>query len=192
MAKNQLDEIQTMINVVNSSVLSSMSDKHKVQQIAAGAALFALKICRWHGLDARECALDIPYWIHRILKSPDEAFKNFKAVNQKVSGRGDTVRQNGMDYTSSENIHKVIDPLFLDDLKAELTAIKSMEPPEFRARMLLNFQEKLASLKIFDPAAGCGNFLVETFISLRELENEIIAELVRLGVDFDESQRTTG
>lgn len=187
----KIDELQTMFNVVSTSVLSSMSDKHKVQQIAAGAALFALKICRSYELDARECALEIPYWIHRILNSPDDAFTDLKIEKQVVKGRGETVRNNGMDYTSSDNIHKVIDPLFLDELKAELEAIRTMEPPEFRARMLLNFQEKLASLKFLDPAAGCGNFLVETYISLRTLENEIIKELVRLGVNFNERAQGT-
>lgn len=182
-----IDELQTMFNVVSSSVMSSMSGKHKIQQIAAGAALFTLKICKGYELDARECALEIPYWIHRILNSPDSAFDDLKIEKQVVKGRGATVRERGMDYTSSDNIHKVIDPLFLDELKAELAAIKTMEPPELRVRMLLNFQDKLASLKFLDPASGCGNFLVETYISLRTLENEIISELVRLGVNFSES-----
>lgn len=86
----------------------------------------------------------------------------------------DTRRSGGMHYTSIANIHKVIDPLFLDDLKDELEAIKAI-PQEKQQRQKLNaFQDKIASLTFFDPACGSGNFLTESYVSLRRLENEVI------------------
>ena len=93
----------------------------------------------------------------------------------------ETRRAGGMHYTSIENIHKVIDPLFLDDLKAEFKAIVDSEPRTTRKDKILewrqklaSFQKKLASLKFLDPACGSGNFLTETYLSLRRLENEVI------------------
>lgn len=89
----------------------------------------------------------------------------------------ETRRKGGMHYTSIENIHKVIDPLFLDDLKEELQEIKYISVIKTRKKKLTEFQEKLASLKFLDPACGSGNFLTETYLSLRKLENEVIFEL---------------
>ena len=86
-----------------------------------------------------------------------------------------TRRAGGMHYTSLENIHKVIDPLFLDDLRGELLTVKQFT--RNRKKNLISFQDKLASLKIFDPACGSGNFLTESYLSLRRLENEILKEL---------------
>ena len=86
----------------------------------------------------------------------------------------ETRRSGGMHYTSVENIHKVIDPLFLDALKTELAAIKAERVDKTRKHKLEAFQEKLASLKFLDPAAGSGNFLTETYLSLRRLENEAL------------------
>ena len=86
----------------------------------------------------------------------------------------DTRRQGGMHYTSIENIHKVIDPLFLDDLKEQLNQIKQLRTENALKRRAKEFQEKLASLKFLDPACGSGNFLTETYLSLRKLENEAI------------------
>ena len=86
----------------------------------------------------------------------------------------DTRRAGGMHYTSIENIHKVIDPLFLDDLKAELATIKSISVVKTRRDKAFAFQEKLAGLKFLDPACGSGNFLTESFTSLRRLENEAL------------------
>lgn len=86
----------------------------------------------------------------------------------------ETRRQGGMHYTSIENIHKVIDPLFLDDLKAELERIKQYKNRKTIEEKALAFQEKLGQLTFFDPACGSGNFLTETFLSLRKLENEAI------------------
>ena len=85
-----------------------------------------------------------------------------------------TRRSGGMHYTSVENIHKVIDPLFLDDLKEELSQIKSITQPKEKIRKAKAFQDKLSGLKFLDPACGSGNFLTETFLSLRRLENEAI------------------
>ncbi len=86
----------------------------------------------------------------------------------------ETRRAGGMHYTSIENIHKVIDPLFLDDLKAELEDIKAIQMEKSRNTKLDAFQDKLASLSWLDPACGSGNFLTETYISIRRLENETI------------------
>lgn len=89
----------------------------------------------------------------------------------------ETRRSGGMHYTSIENIHKVIDPLFLDDLKAELAEIQKIAVETTRKRRLKDFQHKLAGLKFLDPACGSGNFLTETYISLRKLENEALRAL---------------
>lgn len=86
----------------------------------------------------------------------------------------ETRRSGGMHYTSIENIHKVIDPLFLNDLKAELAEIKSLSVLRTRTSRLETYQKKLASLEFLDPAAGSGNFLTETYLSIRRLENEAI------------------
>ena len=86
----------------------------------------------------------------------------------------ETRRAGGMHYTSVENIHKVIDPLFLDDLKAELSGILEIKVNRTRFSRLEEFRNKLASLTFLDPACGSGNFLTETYISLRRLENETL------------------
>ena len=113
----------------------------------------------------------------------------------------ETRRKGGMHYTSVANIHKVIDPLFLDDLKAELTEIlggskagfsltQSSQSPQrnetatsrtsrtSRETSLRAFLDKLASLTFLDPACGSGNFLTETYLCLRRLENEALAALL--------------
>ena len=101
----------------------------------------------------------------------------------------DTRRKGGMHYTSIENIHKVIDPLFLDDLRAELNEIREISVIKTREKKLLAFQEKIASLKFLDPACGSGNFLTETYLSLRKLENEVLSILyggqIMIGVAID-------
>ncbi len=91
----------------------------------------------------------------------------------------ETRRSGGMHYTSIENIHKVIDPLFLDELKAEFEAIKQTKVEKTREAKLNTFREKLAGLTFLDPACGSGNFLTETYISLRRLENQAIKECQR-------------
>ena len=89
----------------------------------------------------------------------------------------ETRRSGGMHYTSIENIHKVIDPLFLDDLKAELKEIQEIAIERTRKLKLKAFQAKLAGLTFLDPACGSGNFLTETYLSLRRLENKVLAVL---------------
>lgn len=86
----------------------------------------------------------------------------------------ETRRSGGMHYTSIENIHKVIDPLFLDDLREELDRIKEIKVDKLRRDKANAFQDKLASLSFLDPACGSGNFLTETYICLRRLENEVL------------------
>lgn len=86
----------------------------------------------------------------------------------------ETRRQGGMHYTSVENIHKVIDPLFLNDLKNELNEIKKTKQLATLKKKASKFQDKLANLTFFDPACGSGNFLTETYLQLRKLENEAI------------------
>lgn len=88
----------------------------------------------------------------------------------------ETRRSGGMHYTSIENIHKVIDPLFLNDLRGELDTILEEKVERQRQKKLDIYQEKLASLTFLDPACGSGNFLTETYLSLRRLENEVIRE----------------
>ena len=97
----------------------------------------------------------------------------------------ETRRAGGMHYTSIENIHKVIDPLFLDGLQAELEEIKEITVDKTRKAKLKTFQSKLASLTFLDPACGSGNFLTETYLSLRKLENEVLRCLTdQISMDF--------
>ena len=91
----------------------------------------------------------------------------------------ETRRKGGMHYTSIENIHKVIDPLFLNDLKAEFETLKTIKNSRTREEKIIAFQKKLGCLKFLDPACGSGNFLTETYLSLRKLENECLK--VRFG-----------
>ena len=88
----------------------------------------------------------------------------------------ETRRSGGMHYTSIENIHKVIDPLFLNDLRRELDEILEEKIERQRQKKLDAYQDRLASLTFLDPACGSGNFLTETYLSLRRLENECIRE----------------
>lgn len=92
----------------------------------------------------------------------------------------DQRRKGGMHYTSVRNIHKVIDPLFLDNLTAELDRVEHDQTLGERARenRLKAFQDRLASLNFLDPACGSGNFLTETYLRLRELENRVISDLL--------------
>ena len=100
-----------------------------------------------------------------------------------------TRHDGGMHYTEIKNIHRVIDPLFMDELNAELSEILA-SPTRGRSQKLRTFQKKLASLKFFDPACGSGNFLTETYLSLRRLENKILRELSNQ-ISFTASQSET-
>ena len=90
----------------------------------------------------------------------------------------ETRRSGGMHYTSIENIHKVIDPLFLNDLKAEFAEIDANPIVKTKNARLKDFQRKLAGLCFLDPACGSGNFLTETYLSLRRLENKVIQGII--------------
>ena len=93
----------------------------------------------------------------------------------------ETRRTGGMHYTSIENIHKVIDPLFMDELNAEFEKILEIKQTKNREDKLIDFQKKLSTLKFLDPACGSGNFLTETYLSLRRLENKILEQILKGG-----------
>ena len=119
---------------------------------------------------------------HLLLRDASEDF-DWSEISPTIFGavfestlNPETRRSGGMHYTSIENIHKVIDPLFLDDLKTELDAIAAEPIQRTRAHKLTVFHDKLASLEFLDPAAGSGNFLTESYLSLRRLENRVILE----------------
>lgn len=86
----------------------------------------------------------------------------------------ETRRSGGMHYTSIENIHKVIDPLFLNELREKLNDALAYKNEKIRNEKLIEFQNYIASLTFLDPACGSGNFLTETYLSLRRLENEML------------------
>ena len=128
-----------------------------------------------------------------LLEKASEDF-DWSAISPTIFGavfestlNPETRRSGGMHYTSIENIHKVIDPLFLDGLKAELHSIEEESLPLLkRQRKLRSFQTHLASLCFLDPACGSGNFLTETYISLRRLENQVLRCLTdQISMDLD-------
>ena len=115
-----------------------------------------------------------------LLNKASEEF-NWKDISPTIFGavfestlNPETRRNGGMHYTSIENIHKVIDPLFLDDLKKEFEEICEIAVEKNRKQKLKEFQKKLATLTFLDPACGSGNFLTETYLSLRRLENKVL------------------
>ena len=126
-----------------------------------------------------------------ILHKASENF-NWSEISPTIFGavfestlNPETRRSGGMHYTSIENIHKVIDPLFLDGLKAELEEIRKIPVERTRKQKLEAFQRKLAGLTFLDPACGSGNFLTETYLSLRRLENQVLALLHNNQIVFD-------
>jgi hypothetical protein len=131
--------------------------------------------------------IEIPKFTERIRKTllldASDNF-NWSDISPTIFGavfestlNPETRRSGGMHYTSIENIHKVIDPLFLNDLKNEFKEIKEIKNIRTKRGKLEEFQNKIAKLKFFDPACGSGNFLTETYISLRKLENAILDEV---------------
>ena len=107
----------------------------------------------------------------------------FGAVFESVLDLNETDnirKEHGIHYTAPENIHKVIDPLFINDLQKKFEACNTRED-------LFALQEEIARIKIFDPACGSGNFLTESYLSLREIENSILEVLVADGVKFTEN-----
>ena len=124
--------------------------------------------------------LDKPI-VDLILRRASEDF-DWSAISPTIFGavfestlNPETRRSGGMHYTSIENIHKVIDPLFLDGLKAEFAEIKGISIEKNRLARARVFQQKLKDLIFLDPACGSGNFLTETYISLRRIENELLS-----------------
>ena len=118
-----------------------------------------------------------------ILHKASEDF-DWSAISPTIFGavfestlNPDTRRKGGMHYTSIENIHKVIDPLFLDDLREELKEIQEITVTKTRKDKLRAFQDKLAHLTFLDPACGSGNFLTETYLSLRRMENDVLRSI---------------
>ncbi len=115
-----------------------------------------------------------------LLKKASDDF-NWAGIHPAIFGavfestlNPETRRSGGMHYTSRENIHKVIDPLFLNDLERELLEIKELKQKNAIDRRVREYQKKLSSLTFMDPAAGSGNFLTETYLSLRRLENDAL------------------
>lgn len=147
------------------------------------------------GLFANE-AIEIPHFteeIRELLLTRASADFDWSAISPTIFGavfestlNPETRRKGGMHYTSIENIHKVIDPLFLDDLKTELKGILEITVERDRKRKLRSYQKKLAELTFLDPACGSGNFLTETYLSLRKLENTVIAELMNQQISMGE------
>ena len=133
-----------------------------------------------------------------ILRRASDGF-NWSQISPTIFGavfestlNPQTRRAGGMHYTSIENIHKVIDPLFLSELKTELDAIKASNIARTRREKAYAFQAKLASLRFFDPACGSGNFLTESYTCLRRLENEALRIIYggdRVIGDFDDPIR---
>lgn len=126
-----------------------------------------------------------------LLAQASEGF-NWSEISPTIFGavfestlNPETRRKGGMHYTSVENILKMIDPLFMDALKAEFAEIMGGKQASARLRKLKVFQEKLGSLKFLDPACGSGNFLTETYIQLRRLENKVLLALTNGLGQFD-------
>ncbi|AFA48752.1 DNA methyltransferase [Acetobacterium woodii] len=131
--------------------------------------------------------------VNLLLQNASEDF-DWSAISPTIFGavfestlNPATRRSGGMHYTSIENIHKVIDPLFLDELKEEFADIKAIAIEKTRNRRLDDFQTKLSRLTFLDPACGSGNFLTESYLALRKLENEVLKVLlgdqIRIGTD---------
>ena len=133
--------------------------------------------------------IEIPMFtdeIRELLLTKASADFNWSDISPTIFGavfestlNPETRRKGGMHYTSIENIHKVIDPLFLNELYQDFEKIKEIKQEKNKNDKLKLFQEKISSLNFLDPACGSGNFLTETYISLRKLENEILYELYK-------------
>ena len=136
--------------------------------------------------------------VELLLSKASEGF-DWSAISPTIFGavfestlNPDTRRAGGMHYTSIENIHKVIDPLFLDELREEFANIRALTVAKTREQRLEDFQAKLASLSFLDPACGSGNFLTETYLSLRRLENEALKALIETRKGQTPGQRLLG
>ena len=128
--------------------------------------------------------------VNMLLRNASEDF-DWSEISPTIFGavfestlNPETRRSGGMHYTSIENIHKVIDPLFLDELKEELENIRGIQVAKTKIKRLEEYRNKLADLTFLDPACGSGNFLTETYISLRRLENEALKEIYKGQIVF--------
>ena len=137
--------------------------------------------------DSKDLDIEIPQFTDEIkdllvTKASDDF--NWSEISPTIFGavfestlNPETRRSGGMHYTSLENIHKVTDPLFMDALSKEFEDIRGTAVEKTKMTKLREFQKKLASLSFLDPACGSGNFLTETYIRLRHLENDVIDAL---------------
>ncbi|MBP3784456.1 MAG: methylase [Butyrivibrio sp.] len=139
------------------------------------------------GLFAKE-DIEIPNFTDEIrdilLNKASEGF-DWSTISPTIFGacfesslNPETRRSGGMHYTSIENLHKITDELFLNALKDEYAQISEIKIEKTRKAKLEAFQDKLSKLTFFDPACGSGNFLTETYISLRRLENLVIRDIL--------------
>lgn len=182
---SQIDAIQNIFDVLNLPADSNLRGNFDV----------ALQSLPYVNGGLFEEKISFPNFEHENLMPLEGALianKNFhwEKINPTIFGslfesalNPHERRQGGMHYTSPENIHKVIDPLFLKDLAAELKSIKHHRTKN-RLQKLLDFQDYLASLVFLDPACGSGNFLTATYTAIRDLENEVIRELDKLHYAF--------
>jgi hypothetical protein len=139
------------------------------------------------GLFNKEDKLEIPQFtesIANLLLNECSAGFDWSGISPTIFGalfedtmNPETREIGGMHYTSVENIHKVIDPLFMNVLYREFKDILQIKTDKKRKQALLAFQEKIGGLKFLDPAFGSGNFLTESYLSLRKLENEVLKML---------------
>ena len=166
---------QALINLFK--VLDTPEDKRKSLYLDDDLAAFPYV----NGGLFAETEIEIPQFddtVKELLLAKASDDFNWSEISPTIFGavfestlNPETRRSGGMHYTSIENIHKVIDPLFLDELKSELEEILSVKTVASRNKKLFAFQDKIASLNFLDPACGSGNFLTETYLSLRKLEN---------------------
>jgi len=141
--------------------------------------------------------IEIPQFtdeIRELLLTKASANFNWSEISPTIFGavfestlNPETRRSSGMHYTSLENIHKVIDPLFLDGLKKEFEDICNITVEKTKMGKLRTFQKRLASLSFLDPACGSGNFLTETYLGIRRLENECLSVLLRGQISFGDA-----
>lgn len=134
-----------------------------------------------------------PEIVDLILKKASEGF-DWSLISPTIFGavfestlNPETRRKGGMHYTSVENIHKVIDPLFLNELRDELKVALELKATATRNKRLEEFRAKIGKLTFLDPACGSGNFLTETYTSLRKMENEALRALNQGQMSLGES-----
>ena len=133
---------------------------------------------------------DIPVFDAGVIAALEDCERfNWEGINPTIFGavfestiESKTRRSGGMHYTSIENIHKVIRPLFLDELEEKLSVIKSHNVATEREKQLASFIGELGKLTFLDPACGSGNFLTESYIQLCRLEGEAVEAIMETAV----------